>query len=305
MDHGTGKDDMNRRSVSMSRKVPLPEVAAMLGKLSVFAMALLAISGAGQSAIAADVDSTLMTISNYAERICGKVPLGGESRRVELTGSARAELSDLLKYLSDIGIDGSAKFADNSYISFLQNDLAEVYVSTGNCKERVSGRLEKTLLQPPPPLKAEEPKVSPVAGWVDSLLSARQAALSGVRFQVVHSQSCTKGTSGGSKRATLSAQCPAYALRTGKAVLHREAGGCYGPTETAQGATGTVSQTGRGRSACRLTVTCALSAGTVASRLADDRAVLAKATESNFELLKKTLAKIDYPHISAAPVNCY
>lgn len=156
-------------------------------------------------------------------------------------------------------------------------------------------------LEPPPPAPEPDDRSQRVA----ELLDARKTQLEGVRFQVTHSQSCTKGTSGGRKRATLSAQCPTHSLRQGEAKVVKEEGGCYGPELTEQGATGLVSQTGKGRSACRLVVTCQLRSATIAGRLSDDNVLLSSATKSNFQLLKDRLQTINYPNITVPAVNCH
>lgn len=142
-----------------------------------------------------------------------------------------------------------------------------------------------------------------IAERVADLLKARKAELENVRFQVRHAQSCTNGRSGRRKQATLSAQCPNFAIRGGDPVLQR-LGGCYGPYPTENGATATISQTGVGRSECTLVVTCKLSDAAIAKRNFEDSDLLKDATESNLEFLRERLSPISFPDIHAPGVEC-
>ena len=130
-----------------------------------------------------------------------------------------------------------------SFKGLTRKNLKDLLVNDESCRDKVSERPEEKLLADGNHEGAGSSKIEAKA---HALLGARRKALEDVRCQVTPVQSCTKGSSGGSKKATLAATCPPCATRGGPSQIHTESGSCYGPTETPQGATGGISQTGIG-----------------------------------------------------------
>lgn len=82
-------------------------------------------------------DQALNLIADFAERICASVPLSGGSMNVELTGSAKAELADVVNKISDLGIDGAAVFKSERYQNVLQRDLTSALKNAQECKLQI------------------------------------------------------------------------------------------------------------------------------------------------------------------------
>lgn len=79
----------------------------------------------------------LMTISDFAERICNTISHEGSSTSVELSGKGKAQLSEVVKRLADLGFDGSGKYSSTEYKNVLQSDLAKALKDNATCKEHV------------------------------------------------------------------------------------------------------------------------------------------------------------------------
>ncbi len=57
----------------------------------------------------------LNLISEFADKICGDIPLQGSSSKIEASGKAKAELPGVIKKLADLGLEGAAKYQDSKY----------------------------------------------------------------------------------------------------------------------------------------------------------------------------------------------
>lgn len=88
----------------------------------------------------------LDTIGDFAERICPKVPLEGNSSTVELSGSAKAELNGLLKKMAALGIQGAAKYQESQFQGLVQKDLLPAIRDSTDCKLKVANNLMGKLL---------------------------------------------------------------------------------------------------------------------------------------------------------------
>ena len=95
----------------------------------------------------------LKTIGDFAERLCQTVPLDTKSEKIELTGSAKAELEGIVKKLANLGVSGAAKYDSASSKNVLQKDLAEVLKDSRNCRLQVwndlKGKFEVGTVTPP------------------------------------------------------------------------------------------------------------------------------------------------------------
>lgn len=108
--------------------------------------------GASLSQATDDLDKTertLKIISEFANSICNNIPLNGGSSSFELSGSAKAELSKLLKKVTDLGFQGGAKYQSAEYEGLLQKDLITALKDSANCKQNVSKDLNEKLLSKP------------------------------------------------------------------------------------------------------------------------------------------------------------
>jgi hypothetical protein len=89
----------------------------------------------------------LTTIDQFATKICGELPTKkGNNSSIELSGTAKAELLNLLKKLANIGIEGTGKYTHGEYEGVLQKDLALLLTSTQNCRKDLADKLIEKLL---------------------------------------------------------------------------------------------------------------------------------------------------------------
>lgn len=89
----------------------------------------------------------LEIISDFANDICGSIPLEGTSSDIKLSGKAKASLNDVLKKIADLGIEGAAKYQASEYKGPLQADLAEILSKTQDCKQNIWNDLKEKLLE--------------------------------------------------------------------------------------------------------------------------------------------------------------
>src|SRR5258708_24679542 len=85
-------------------------------------------------------------IAYFAERLCQAVPAQGGDRNVELTGKAKAELSNVVKKIADLGLEGGVKYQTSTYQGVLQKDLAALPKGSADCKVTVWSDLKDKLL---------------------------------------------------------------------------------------------------------------------------------------------------------------
>jgi hypothetical protein len=100
----------------------------------------------------------LEVIIDFADRLCTTIPLTGSADNAELSGNAKAELSEVLKKIANLGIEGAAKYQTSDWQGVLQQDLAGQLNNSRNCKLEVFKDLKEKLLAPvdnPPITKPE------------------------------------------------------------------------------------------------------------------------------------------------------
>lgn len=100
-----------------------------------------------------DIDA-LGKIGEFANRICTAPALQGSSVSYELNADAKIETSDLVKILSDLGIEGAAKYQSNEYSNVLQSELAQTISDSNNCRRDVLMSLKDHFFPAPPPVNA-------------------------------------------------------------------------------------------------------------------------------------------------------
>ena len=103
-------------------------------------IAVLALVLAPFSLLAQPSSSTadsLKVIGDFADRLCQTVPINVSSDKVELTGTAKAELEGVVKKLANLGVSGAAKYDSASSQNVLQTDLAKVLNESRSCRLQV------------------------------------------------------------------------------------------------------------------------------------------------------------------------
>ena len=91
----------------------------------------------------------LVMISKFANDICNKPDLKGKVITSEVQGSAKAEVSKLIKQLADLKIEGAAKFGTSEYEGLLQKDLLPALQDSTKCKEKIFNDLKDRFLPKP------------------------------------------------------------------------------------------------------------------------------------------------------------
>lgn len=123
---------------------PIAEVASRFVLLVPFI--LLSVDVAGSAGKLEEHQKALDVISEYAYRICETVKQEGTSHGVELSGKAKAEVNTLLKWLANLGVEGSAKFQDSKFQGVIQEQLAEQLNNVRDCRRELALDLQARLL---------------------------------------------------------------------------------------------------------------------------------------------------------------
>lgn len=134
------------------------------------------------SANAADLaaaQEALKVISEFADEFCRTPPLEGGTQGVDLSMSAKAELSEVLRKVANLGVEGAAKYQSAQYQGLLQKDLAVLLRDSSNCRLEVWRDLKDKLLPPIPPAPAPgsgaAPSPQPSAEQVALIERAKRA----------------------------------------------------------------------------------------------------------------------------------
>jgi hypothetical protein len=99
-----------------------------------------------------DKSAVLTLITKTAADLCNNIPLQGRSTQVELSGEAKAELNSLIKFLTDLGIQGASNINSEEYTGLLQNDLGSLVIANpdvinqSDCRLKVFEKLKDDLL---------------------------------------------------------------------------------------------------------------------------------------------------------------
>jgi hypothetical protein len=102
------------------------------------------------ASLAADVTAqqqkALNVIADFADRLCKSPPLQGQQTSLELSGTAKAELNEVVRKIVDLGIEGAAKYTNSEWNGFLQKDLAAIVKDSANCRLEVWRDLKDKLV---------------------------------------------------------------------------------------------------------------------------------------------------------------
>lgn len=107
----------------------------------------------------------LATISDFADKICPAPSLVGQTSIVDLSGSAKADLSKVTRKLVDLGVTGSAKYESGSYKNVLQQDLAALIKDSTTCRLKTVEMLFSKFFESPAanPKAVKKTREAPIA----------------------------------------------------------------------------------------------------------------------------------------------
>jgi hypothetical protein len=109
---------------------------------------LLSVNGIANANSLETQKKALDVIADFADRLCTTIPLTGSTSNIELSGKAKAELSELIKKIANLGIEGAAKYQTSEWQGVLQQDLTGQVNNSRNCKVEVFKDLKDRLLAP-------------------------------------------------------------------------------------------------------------------------------------------------------------
>lgn len=105
----------------------------------------------------ATAQQALKIISDFADDFCKTPPLEGGTQGTELSISAKAELSEVLKKVANLGVEVAAKYQTEHYQGLLQKDLVNVLRDSSDCRREVWHDLKDKLLPDKPPASPPPP----------------------------------------------------------------------------------------------------------------------------------------------------
>lgn len=73
-------------------------------------LSLVSIDGIANADSLETQKKALDIIADFADRLCTTTPLTGSASNLELSEHAKAELSELIKKIANLGIEGAAKY---------------------------------------------------------------------------------------------------------------------------------------------------------------------------------------------------
>lgn len=160
--------------------------------LGVLLAAVLVGLSIGQVAVSDDLqikNAALQIIRVTAADICQSVPTVGSGSDLSLSGAAKAKLDAAVTKISDIGIDGAAKYSESQYKGVLQRDLVVALKQENDCRFAVFNALvDRMLPQTSTPASAEQSLSAPGSSQSnqqppESLLKGKVIAISFVNSQ--------------------------------------------------------------------------------------------------------------------------
>ena len=100
-------------------------------------------------ATAQDLDYTAKAIDlilKTAASICNDVEARGSATNSEVSASAKATVSKLVKQLVDLNVEGAAKYQTSEYQGVLQKDLPSALRDSAACKQKIFDDLSDKLI---------------------------------------------------------------------------------------------------------------------------------------------------------------
>jgi hypothetical protein len=99
-----------------------------------------------ESSILDKQKEALLAIQNFAASICDSVKAEGKQVAWEASADAKAKLGGVVKVISDLGVEGAAKYKSSEYEGVLQSDLSKVLTDQGTCRQSVFRELKDKLI---------------------------------------------------------------------------------------------------------------------------------------------------------------
>lgn len=88
-------------------------------------------------ATSSHAQSSTEVVEKMLTAVCGSFQSSGGGNNFSIEGDASAQLSGLLKQLTDAGISGAAGFNSDSYVGVLRSEVGTQLNSVRECRERV------------------------------------------------------------------------------------------------------------------------------------------------------------------------
>jgi hypothetical protein len=93
----------------------------------------------------------LASIQEFAASVCGEYVREGSVEQFEAEGAAKAKLDGLLAKLTNVGIEGAARFDSGQYVGVLREELSGELQSVRACRLQVWNDLKAGVVDAPPP----------------------------------------------------------------------------------------------------------------------------------------------------------
>jgi hypothetical protein len=132
----------------------------MLSHIALSSLLLLATTPAWSDTLDPE-KAALQVIQEFSDHLCNNISLEGSAGNFQLSGKAKAELTGVIKQVTDIGIEGAGKYENTEWRNVLQQDLAKVLEDSRNCRLEVFRALVDRLL-PDSAVSANRPALIPI-----------------------------------------------------------------------------------------------------------------------------------------------
>lgn len=93
-----------------------------------------------------ETQKALTMLTDFANSVCKDIPLEGKGESIELTGSAKIKLNELLEKLATTNIEGSGKFSKENYKNVKQQDLLNALKQSTDCKLEIIKLFKNDIL---------------------------------------------------------------------------------------------------------------------------------------------------------------
>ncbi len=93
-------------------------------------------------------EKALSLISDFADRMCKRIPLEGTGRKSKLSGKGKAEINSLLKRIAGLEIQGSVNIEEEEFSGMLREHLLEARKDNTECREKIFDRLYPMVFPP-------------------------------------------------------------------------------------------------------------------------------------------------------------
>jgi len=129
--------------------------------------------------------SDTTTLVNDANKLCGEIARFGFTDELLLSGTAKAELDNIIKKLGlNVGISGSAEGTFKKFSGVQQKDLANAIKAGNNCKLEALKMLKEYSLEIEK-MKVREPSASEkISGQIKNCLNESRIDCEGLGYKI-------------------------------------------------------------------------------------------------------------------------